>query len=80
MTTRLTTHISGPNEHGVSWQIDVVEDWDTIFNRVFPITPPASSLEHRENMWYTKVDGGRIAIVPGNIYCFEEVDSADTDS
>jgi hypothetical protein len=73
MITRLVTHISGPNTDGSTWTVDVEEDWDTVFNHVYPLQGPSSALEHRENMWYNKVGGGRIAIGPSNIYSFEEV-------
>lgn len=52
---------------------DVQEDYDTVFERVYPLQAPISTLEARSVYGYTKTDGGRIALHPSQIISFEEL-------
>lgn len=78
MPTRIFTSFMLPNseafEDKVRYWIDVVEDYDTVFNKVHPLQPPTSSLELRNNFFYTKLeDGLRFTCHPGNVCGFEEL-------
>ncbi len=72
MTTTVTLHIANPEAEGRSWQIELADDFDTVFGKVSPVTPPASALEHRSNTLHTLADGRRISINPQAIAVIEE--------
>lgn len=73
MYTKLLLNVrdDGSDKAKAVW---VQEDWDTVFNHVFPVNPPASNEEARQHFWYTKHDGLKVAIHPSNITIFEEVE------
>lgn len=73
MSTLVTLAISSPEEAGRSWQIELSEDFDTVFNKLFPLQPPTSSLESQANMTHTTVSGSRVAIHPNDVRVVEEV-------
>ena len=78
MPTRLFTSFMMPNtesivEEKICYWIDVVEDYDTVFEQKYPITPPSSTLEARKNFSYTKLDGTRFSAMPAEICGFEEI-------
>ena len=77
--TRLYTSFMMPREDIVleekpSFWVDVVEDYDTVFEKVFPATAPSSNLEARQLCMYTKVSGGRFSTRVDSICGFEEID------
>lgn len=51
--------------------ITVSEDFDAAFNKFYPLTPPSSSLQARENMVHSLVDGRRIAIQGAHVIYIE---------
>lgn len=59
MSTRIITHNLGPDGPVT---VDVEEDFDTVFGRIAPVTPPSSSLEARNNIVYTDLAGNRVII------------------
>lgn len=71
MTTVLTLTIQDP-ETLSSWRVELAEDFDTVFGKLFPLTPPTSNLEHRANLMHTLADGRRIAIQPGYVAVIAE--------
>lgn len=71
MTCSIVIAIQDPDT-GNSMRIDLADDFDTVFNKVFPLNPPSSSLEHRANCWHNRDNGTRIAINPGMIAGIEE--------
>ena len=78
MPTRLYTSFMMQNNEDVlqdkiAYWVDVVEDYDTVFNQKYPVAQPASTLEARQNFSYTKLDGGRFSVMPGEICGFEEI-------
>jgi hypothetical protein len=79
MPTRLFTSFMMPNnesltEDRVKYWVDVQEDYEKVFDQVFPLQPAASSLEARERFWFTKLeDGQRFACNTGQIMGFEEI-------
>lgn len=70
-TTTVTLSIQNP-ETSSSWQIELADDFETVFSKVYPLQPPSSSLEHRANMRHTTVDGRVITIQPMTIAVVEE--------
>ena len=71
--TRVTLGISSPEHAGASYQIDLADEFETVFNKLFPIQPATSQLEHRMNMQHRKADGGIISIQPMTIITCEEI-------
>lgn len=73
MATKLLLTIQGPSDSHGSHEVLVEEDFDTVINKVCPIDPPRSNLEHQQNVIYHKADGtGRISIVSHIIAGVEE--------
>lgn len=70
-TSTITLTIQDP-ETSSSWQIELADDFDTVFGKLFPITPASSNLEHRANMQHTLADGRRISVNPMLIGVLEE--------
>lgn len=56
--------ISAPGDGEGSMIVELADDFDTVFNKCFPIQNASSNLEHRANMTHTLVDGRRISIQP----------------
>ena len=78
MATRLYTNfdVQDPesfDEMKRRYFIDVSEDYDTVFQKIYPLNPPTSNLEAQACYHYTKPDGGRFACHPGQIISFEEL-------
>ena len=72
MTTKITLAIANPEQVGSSWQLELADDFDTVFSKVAPLTAPGSTLEHRANMVHTLTDGRRVSIQPHLIAAIEE--------
>lgn len=77
MATRLYTNFLVPEDNGLEvkgvYWMDVQDDYEKVFNQLWPLQPATSSLEQREYFWYTKMDGGRFACTPGQICGIEEL-------
>lgn len=71
--TVITLNIADPDGDS-SWRIELADDFDTVFGKIYPLQPPASSLEHRADMEHSLVDGRRIAIDPRTIAVIEETE------
>lgn len=72
MSTRIILCTSSKQE-GLGDRVDVVEDFDTVFEHIYPTQNPASNLEARSNFVYNKADGsGRVLIHPSNVSVVEE--------
>lgn len=71
MTTKLIMPFQD-SDTGASKIVYVVEDFDAVMNKLNPLSPPSSSLEHRELFQYHLVDGRRIWAPPGNVAYAEE--------
>lgn len=71
MTTLVTLSVQD-HETGKSKQVELADDFDTVFDRIAPLTMPSSNLEHRTKMLHTLTDGRRIAIQPMLIAVIEE--------
>jgi hypothetical protein len=54
-------------ETGKSIELDLGDDFETVFNKVFPAQPPSSQLQHQANMRHTLSDGRSVALPPMNI-------------
>lgn len=79
MATRLYTSFPMPNDPDnpiddkIKYWIDVMEDYDTVCNQVYPAQMPSSALETRQNFLFTKLDGTRFSSPAPNIHGFEEI-------
>lgn len=78
MATRLFTSFMMPGDdvvdEKVRYWIDVAEEYDKVFDQIYPVTPDTSSLQARERFWYTKLeDGKRLAVHPSQILGVEEL-------
>lgn len=78
MATRLYTTFMMPNTEDIlsekiKYWVDVVEDYDEVFEQKYPLTPPSSTLEARQNFTFTKVEGGRFSAMASEICGFEEI-------
>lgn len=71
--TRVTFPIGSPEDSGKSWQIELADDFDTVFNKCYPLTPPTSQLEHRYNCTFTLAEGGRCSFNPNAAFLIEEI-------
>lgn len=80
MPTRLYTTFVTPLEgtdpednRGKTW-VDVVEDYDTVTNKLYPLQQASSALEARDHFWYTKLEDGLRFSMRGTEVCgFEEL-------
>lgn len=79
MATRIFTSFCLPHADPlvtdrVQYWVDVEEEYDKVFEQLFPLQPASSSLEARENFWYTKLeDGMRFAVHPQQVCGAEEL-------
>lgn len=66
MATRIvlaTPPAQGDGHDGIAnMSVLVAEDFDTVLDRVFPLNPATSSLEHRNNILFTRPDGRRVIV------------------
>ena len=74
MATRIVVPMS-PAEgeaYGRSTQFFVQESYDEILERMAPLTPPTSALEHRMTLTFTLTNGNRLYLHPKDIMWIEE--------
>lgn len=73
MPSTVVTHISDPRKgQGYSLYFELEDDFQVVFNKMYPAQAPSSGLEHQANMRHTLMDGGSIALAPGVVACVLE--------
>jgi len=72
MPTGIILSIASPFKPGTSMKVVVNESFDEVMNKCSPVSAPTSSLEHRQNLFYTTLNGRGIMIPPGLISFVEE--------
>ena len=80
MPTRIYTTFITPldpddidGNKGKTW-VDVLETYDEVTNKMYPLAHASSALEARENFWYTKLeDGLRFSVMTSQVVGFEEL-------
>lgn len=70
-TTKILVPIQEHDEVG-SKNVYVVESYDEVIEKIQPLAPPTSALEHRTQFQYTLPDGRRVWIPPMSIAYVEE--------
>jgi hypothetical protein len=73
MTTKLVIPITPEDTEGMrSKAFFVQESYDEAIEKIHPLQPAASSLEHRQQLQWRLTDGRRVLIQPGSIAWVEE--------
>jgi hypothetical protein len=72
MATRVTLGIQMRGQGDGSGQVLLSDDFDTVFNRIAPVSPPSSALEARQNLVHQTTDGKRMLIFPQHVVLVEE--------
>lgn len=76
MATGLVLSMNRPNEVDGPWILAVEEPYDICVDKVYPLTQPSASIEHRTNMTFTLEGGNRVLIPPGFVsLVIENVDT-----
>ena len=71
MATRITLGIEEHTKDGAT-RFVVQEDFDTVIDKFWPLNPPSSNLEGRNNNIFTNLDDKRILIKTPAIVTIEE--------
>ena len=57
---------------GGKMKLELAESYDTVFNKISPLSPPTSALEMRQIMQHTLRNGMRVCFAPGLVAVLEE--------
>lgn len=71
MATRIMLGVNKADGVG-SISYDVVEDFDVVMEKIWPVNPATSALENRGKMVFTQVNGKRVAVQTQAAFSVEE--------
>ncbi len=78
MWTKLTLAVHSEENNEKHRQVWVTESYDAVVDKCYPITPPSSNLQAREQQQFTLHTGLRFCIPTHAILTFEETNEEPT--
>lgn len=70
--TRIIMQYYSPDDAGHVHTFIVQEDFDTVLNKISPLSAPSSTVEGRGNCVFTQESGDRVFVLPQHVFGIEE--------